>query len=476
MSSYRVVAGYGQLPRGQGTKDFGEMPSGYEVVNLTSSQSASNSCLHQLTKRFGAGVDLSINRNRNNNYLQDIGYREFTSATSGMYELDFTVNGAFVPEMSDWLEFAYMSDQSIIKKTSIFTDQSGQVISNPTDTTQGYVKNGAVVSTSPIVYADYKTYKKKFSIEVSEMPDSTTQVVGQVYKYTGETTTEAPIYVEGHFYLVEGIEEIEGVSTVITTDLGTDYTAQDSMEYHVYQYINMDGPVYFDVGYSQINKNTTNGQLNEIGVLLGCVIESVSLNYESGSDAQVKFSINAVAMNEKILTTNTYFDYNALLDYEVPLQPLVAGCISVYKNGQYEAIAQTDSQGITLNNNLTKLGNCLKLTYSGVALGALGIEMSVSTYANDPNKFMTYMYGYTQMSDGLTYDIAKQPLPINKMKIRSDNTSATLRVPTQMLDINLTDTYVGTASRTYNVDNALMDEPDLRPRKAQIVTGFVPRT
>jgi hypothetical protein len=57
------------------------------------------------------------------------------------------------------------------------------------------------------------------------------------------------------------------------------------MEYHVYQYINMDGPVYFDIGYSQINKNTTNGQLNEIGVLLGCVIESVSLNYESGSDA-----------------------------------------------------------------------------------------------------------------------------------------------------------------------------------------------
>jgi hypothetical protein len=48
-------------------------------------------------------------------------------------------------------------------------------------------------------------------------------------------------------------------------------------------------------------------------------------------------------MNEKILTTDTYFDYNALLDYEVPLQPLVAGCISVYKDGQYEAIAQTDS-------------------------------------------------------------------------------------------------------------------------------------
>jgi hypothetical protein len=56
------------------------------------------------------------------------------------------------------------------------------------------------------------------------------------------------------------------------------------MEFHVYSYINMDGPKYFDVGYQVINKNTTNGGMNEIGVLTGCVVESCSINYESGSD------------------------------------------------------------------------------------------------------------------------------------------------------------------------------------------------
>ena len=463
MSSYRVVAGFGQLTRTD-TKDYGAMPDGLTVYQAN----GQNDCIHQLTKRFGAGVDLTINRNRNNNYLQDIGYREFTSATSGMYDLDFTVNGAFVPEMSDWLGFAMMSQPVEIKKGASFVDQEGNVIANPTDTTQGYVKNGAVTSTSPILYQDFKTYNKKFSTNITEF-DAQELEVGGVYKYTGETTIQAPIYVQNHFYLIKSI-----VGTTITVeDLGTDYTSQDQMVYKVYSYINMDGPVYFDVGYSQINKNTTNGQENEIGVLLGCVIESVSLNYESGSDAQVKFSINAVALNEQVYITNDYFDYNAILDYEVPLQPLVAGCVSVYHDGSYDVIAQTDSQGISINNNLTKLGNCLKLTYSGVALGALGIEMNLSTYANDPNKVFTYMYGYEQMESGLTYAIAKQPKAIGKMKIRSDNTSSTLAIPTQMLDINLTDVYVGTANRTYTVDNALMDEPDLRPRKVQLVVGYV---
>ena len=60
------------------------------------------------------------------------------------------------------------------------------------------------------------------------------------------------------------------------------------------------------------------------------------------------------------------------------------------------------------------------------------------------------------------------------MKIRSDNTSSTLLIPTQMLDINLTDVYVSSANRSYTVDNALMEEPDIRPRKAQIVVGYVP--
>lgn len=401
MSGYRANCGFGQLTR-TSTDKVGELPSRYTVLTQLSA----------LNHRYGAGIELSINRNRNNNYLQDIGYREFTTATSGMYDIDFTISGAFVPEMSSWLEYLMMSDPVLIKSNTTFVNASGTVISNPTDTTQGYAKNGTAISKSPIVYQDFNYYKTK------------------------------------------------------ATAVGS------TMNYVVYSYINMDGPKYFDMGYQLINENTTYGGLNELGVLVGCVIDSVSINYESGSDAQVKFTINGIALNEYIYTTSTFFDYNSVLDYEVPLQPLVAGCVSVLKDNTYETIAQTDSAGISINNNVSKLGNCLKLTYSSIALGSLGIEMNISTYANDPNKFMAHMYGYDSMGNGSQYEIAKQPYAISKMKIRSDNTSSTVTTPTQALDLNLTDVYVGSANRTYNVDNAIMDEPDLRPRKVQIVVGY----
>lgn len=519
MSAYRANVGFGVLPRAQ-TDNVGEMPQGRVVWTDT----GAGDCIHQLTHRFGAGIDISINRNRNNNYLQDIGYREFTSATSGMYDIDFTVNGAFVPEMSSWLEFAMMSEPVVINGTSVAVDSSGTPVT-PSDTTAVYVKNtypstdqqtmpttgisvGDVVkytgdststyiqnhyykalvvdgttitwkdlgttateiSVSPITYGDFKKYKGKTVTQLvvatsggdlTTMPAPAQGNQGNVYKYM---LTPASGYETGHFYKSDGTQ---------MNDLGTEYNGAE-MEFHVYSYINMDGPKYFDVGYQQVNENTTNGGLNEIGVLVGCVIESVSINYESGSDVQIKFSINAIALNEYIYTTSDYIDYNAILDYTYPLSPLVAGCVSVSNPaGQdYVTIAQTDSSGITINNNLTKLGNCLKLTYSSVALGALGIEMNISTYSNNPNKFMTYMYGYPEMTDGYTYSIAKQPYEISKMKIRSDNSSSIMREGDQILDLNLTGVYVGSANRTYNVDNAIMDEPDLRPRRVQIVTGF----
>lgn len=509
MSGYRVIAGYGQLKRSDSDlRDISQIPSQYNSVT---------ECLADLNHRFGAGVDLSINRNRNNNYLQDIGMREFTSATSGMYELDFSVNGAFVPEMSAWLEYAVMSDPIVIKNGSTFralsNDASKGYVINPipfdeveTMPTTGYevgqyVKyTGATTvedpiythnhfyvasivtqssitwsdegtdqpttqSTSIISLVDFNTYEKKTRQQatVSYMP-TTGKDVGDVVKYTGTTTSD---YTSNHYYRLTAESP-----SYEWSDIGIEYNGAN-MEFHVYAYMNMDGPRYFDLGYVQVNENTTNGGLNEAGVLLGCIIESVSLNYESGSDAQVKFSINAQAMNEEILVTSDIPEYT--LDYQPPLQPLVAGCVSVYDQtlGEYVPIAQTDSAGITINNNLTKLGNCLKLTYSSATLGAQVIEMNLSTYSNNPNKVLTYMYGYTQMDDGLTYTIAKQPKAISKMKIRSDNSSSIMAEGTQVLDMNLSDVYVGSANRTYNVDNALMDEPDLRVRRASIVAGYL---
>lgn len=462
MSGYRANCGFGVLTR-TATDSVGLIPEQYDVYNADSTRSQ----LNQLIHRFGAGIELTINRNRNNNYLQDIGYREFTTATSGMYDIDFTISGAFVPEMSSWLEYLMMSDAVEINATSKFGTLTGtggawEEVQNPADNIQGYVKNGATVGTTPILGADYKAYKAKTNQSTDQSTVPVSPAVGDVIKFTGTTTST---FVSGHYY------RCTQQSPAQWADLGTTYEG-NQMTFKVYCYVNMDGPKYMDIGYQLINNNTTNGGMNELGLLVGCVIDSASINYESGSDAQVKFTINGIALNEYIYTTNAFFDYNSILDYEIPLQPLVTGCVSVLKNGQYEPVAQTDSAGISINNNTTKLGNCLRLTYSSVTLGALGIEMNISTYANDPNKFMTYMYGYEQFAEGSQREIAKQPYGIDKMKIRSDNSSAIMKEGTQTLDLNLTKVYVGSANRSYTVGNAIMDEPDLRPRKVQIVVGY----
>lgn len=527
MSGYRVNVGFGKLDR-SATDKVGMIPAQYDVYNTDPTKSQIN----QLTHRFGAGIDLSINRTRNNNYLQDIGYREFTTATSGMYDIDFTLNGAFVPEMSTWLEYLMMSAPVFISQGCTAIDAQGQVIVPPsanacyvkpqstdvttmptnnvrvgtvvryTGTSGDYIQNNyyicvsiqpntvttlnpndkvvvwkplnGVVGTqaepnagyflSPILYTDFQNYMAKLetSTEVSTMPQSPT--LNQVVKYTGDTTDE---FTKDHYY------RCTDASEPTWKNLGLEYKG-DQMTFAIYSYVNLDGPKYFDIGYQQINQNTTYGGLNELGLLVGCVIDSASINYESGSDAQVKFTINGIALNEYIYTTSQLIDYNAILDYEVPLQPLVAGCVCVQEGDTYVPIAQTDSAGISINNNTSKLGNCLKLTYSSVALGPLGIEMNISTYSNDPNKFMAHMYGYKEMFDGEEYEIAKQPYGIDKMRIRSDNSRSDMKEGTQTLDLNLTKVYVGSANRSYSVDNAIMDEPDLRPRKVQIVVGYIP--
>lgn len=529
MSGYRANCGFGKLARTD-SDNVGMIPAQYDVYN----EDQSKSQINQLVHRFGAGIELSINRNRNNNYLQDIGYREFTTATSGMYDLDFTVSGAFVPEMSSWIEYLMMSNPIIISSGCTAINKDGTAYSGASDgacyvkppsqeltvppttgvkigtvfkytgttTSDGkFIRNNFYICTaivvdpanpsnhtifwsplngyhdattpnvgyfdSPIVKQDFDQYLAKTNEQTEETTVPASPTDNQVIQYTGESTTE---FVQTHFYRYD-------LDTGTWKDLGIEYKGAE-MSFVVFSYINMDGPKYFDMGYQVINSNTTNGGLNELGLLVGCVIDSASINYESGSDAQVKFTINAIALNEYIYTTSKFIDYNAILDYEVPLQPLVAGCVSVLKDGKYEPIAQTDSAGISVNNNVSKLGNCLKLTYSSVQLGSLGIEMNISTYANDPNKFMAHMYGYEEFEDGIVgyYEIAKQPYSIGKMKIRSDNSSSIMQEGSQTLDLNLTTVYVGSANKTYNVDNALMDEPDLRPRKVQIVVGYIPKS
>lgn len=428
MSGYRACVGYGKLTR---TESVGpaEMPEGMTVYNPTDT---SKSCVHQLTHRFGAGIDISINRNRNNNYKQDIGLREFTVATSGMLDIDFTINGAFAPSCCDWIQYGIMSDEIIINGTSILVDKDGKELSKDAktedyvDTDVGYAKTNISEDESK---EDY--YTSKSPIVASEFKEHRDKVKNLGLKFI-----------------------------------------------KVFSYTNLDGPMYFDIAYEQINKNTTFGAQNEIGLLMGCVIDNFSISYESGSDATVQFSISGIALSNYFRLTNDEFDMNAILD-DIPATVMVAGCVSANKDGEkYETIAQTDSASISVSNNTTKLGNCLKLYYSAVALGAQTIEMSTSTYSNDPNKYMSYMYGYETFGDTTDYTIAKRPLPIPKMLIRTDNSSSEVSSDnaTEFLNIQLTDVFVGSANRSYSVDNAIMDEPDLRPRKVKFVVGYTDMT
>lgn len=408
MSGYRANVGYGVLTRATGVGPA-ELPTGMNVYG----SSIANSCIHNLTKRFGAGIDISINRNRNNNYKQDIGLREFTVVSSGMLDVDFTINGVFAPSCCDWLQYGIMSEKVTIKSTSTIVDSGGQAITKGV----GYVKNGDVVGKTPITYEDFTKYK--------------------------------------------------AMTTRSDKKIGT---------IEVFYYVNLDGPKYFDIGYEQINKNTTFGGKNEIGVLLGCVIENFSISYESGSDAAITFSISGQAMSNYFTTTDDAFDYNALLD-SIPAEIMVGGCVSVYdsNSSKYVAVAQTDSASVTVTNNLTKLGNCLKLYYSSVAMGAQTVEVSTSTYSNNPEKYMSYMYGYDSLTNGTNYSVGKQPRPISKMLISSNNSTAEdnydVEKATEFINIELTDAYIGTANRTYNVENAIMEEPDIRARKVRLVVG-----
>lgn len=422
MSGYRANVGIGKLTR---PSDLGpaELPyvgggtSGTRLPVFRSDYTASTKedCLHHLTQRVGAGIEISINRNRNNNYLTDIGNREFTTETSGNYEVSFSMSGAFVPEYAGWLEYGILSQPILITSASTFALASGSL-------TTGYVTTGGTTYTTPILEDDFDAYKA-----------------------TATATTGMNIY--------------------------------------VFTYVNLDGPRYFDLGYEIINKgDTVYGGLNEYGVLTGCMIDSFTITQESGSDAAVKFTIEGVALMEWMSSTSYVFDYNAILS-DVPLSALVTGCLSVDDGtgAGYVPIAQTDSVSVTLSNNSEKRGNCLKNYYSSFSIGAQTVELSTSTYSNNPNKYLSYMYGMTfadQSVSGVTigtpYTVSKQPKAIPHMKFRSDDTSSETPVATKFLDIDLTTVYVGSENRTLNVDSAIMDEPDLRARKIRFAVGYVP--
>lgn len=428
------MAGMGRLDRGS-TDGPDSMGIASKVFDKNATVGGTGDCLHQLTERIGVGMTLSISRTRNMNYASEIGMREFAIGTPGMYDVEFTMDGIFAPSVCDsWLKYVFMQgsdddpvEYEVSKSNQLvaYSDAAYQNKANPIDAkTMYYVRiESSGSSTSPVEFGKKMLGKDITSYNEFAKKSNTTNVV------------------------------------------------------KLFGYTNLQGPKYFDIGYQKINAHASgvsqyDGK-NEFGCLCGCIINSASISYDSGSDAAIRFSISGSALCDYTQVSEDSFDYSSILS-ELPTDVFVGGCMSVFKDGKYNAVAQTDSASVSISNNTSKLGNCNKLTYSSYAMAGLTYDVSTSTYSNNPEKYLKYLYGYDTLTVGTNYHVGRQAVPIGNMKIRTDDTSATKTSgnETMFMDINMSNVYVGDMNYNFSVDSPIMDEPSLRAQTLYMAVGY----
>ncbi len=431
MSGYRVMAGMGRLSRGStnGPDSMGTAP---KVFDSTATKGGTTDCLHQLTERIGVGMTLSISRTRNMNYASEIGMREFAIGTPGMYDVEFTMDGIFAPSVCDsWLKYVFMQGSG----------------NDP-------VEYEVTATNQLAAYKDAAYTTKANTIDAKEM-----------YYVRIESSGSSTSPVEfGKKMLGKDITSYNEFAKKSTTNV-----------VKLFGYTNLQGPKYFDIGYQKINAHASgvsqyDGK-NEFGCLCGCIINSASISYDSGSDAAIRFSISGSALCDYIQVSEDSFDYSSILS-ELPTDVFVGGCMSVFKDSKYEAVAQTDSASVSISNNTSKLGNCNKLTYSSYAMAGLTYDVSTATYSNNPEKYLKYLYGYNALTAGTNYHVGRQAVPIGNMKIRTDDTSATTTTSTMFMDINMSNVYVGDMNYNFSVDSPIMDEPSLRAQTLYMAVGY----
>lgn len=229
----------------------------------------------------------------------------------------------------------------------------------------------------------------------------------------------------------------------------------------------------FDLFYVKKNSITTAGGNNEWGILLGCAINSVQFQYESaGGDASVNFTIDILALAPHLQLQSSANSPSGWTEQNAQ-NILSGGCVSVKDTsaGEFNPIAQTDSASITINNNLEKRGNCLKLTASAYSMGPLSVEMSTACYSNDPKKYLLKMYG---VNDDTAVDTMITPrgllrkIPFLQIKSKVEDAAN----KEYSLSIVSTDAYIGSINASYDVNNAIMDEPTITVRGAEITVVY----
>lgn len=367
------------------------------------------------------------------NYASEIGMREFAIGTPGMYDVEFTMDGIFAPSVCDnWLKYVFMQGSGN-DPVEYEVSKSNQLVAY----------NDAAYNTKANAIDD----KKMYYVRIESSGSSTSPV--------------------------EFGKKMLGKDINAYNDFAKKPKTTNVVK--LFGYTNLQGPKYFDIGYQKINAHASGVSQydgnNEFGCLCGCIINSASISYDSGSDAAIRFSISGSALCDYIQVSKDSFDYSSILS-ELPTDVFVGGCMSVFNDSEYKAVAQTDSASVSISNNTSKLGNCNKLTYSSYAMAGLSYDVSTATYSNNPEKYLKYLYGYDTLDVDKNYHVGRQAVPIGNMKIRTDDTSATTTESTMFMDINMSNVYVGDMNYNFSVDSPIMDEPSLRAQTLYMAVGY----
>lgn len=197
------MVGYGKLKRT--TENTPDLPSGLTPETLITTPVAGTTFVDATQSkwhRFGAGVDVSITINRNINYHNDIGQREYTVATTGIVEPDFTINGYISATNLGWLQYVLnMTDAEVasatvaatgsqtvtysytdqdgpqtfdcayVKVNSKTNDYAGDSLTNPADCDEFHILTGCAVDTATFSYEMGSDAGVKFTLECKALMD-----------------------------------------------------------------------------------------------------------------------------------------------------------------------------------------------------------------------------------------------------------------------------------------------------------------
>lgn len=213
------------------------------------------------------------------------------------------------------------------------------------------------------------------------------------------------------------------------------------------------------------------GNYDQQVVLVGCLITSMTANYESQSASTVRCKIGGMYVNESQVLydlDDTEFDEMAP-ENKIPVE---WGCLQVPPG---TPIANNEKTGISISQNVSTLPTCGSRFDSAYYEGQVQpISVTTSVYSRNPAVWYLRMYsgGYDNTiadnsaspSSNVSYSpYPKQLKPVPLMAIASsDSTGAYTST------ILLTDVMVESLAQTYSSSNEIVDAPTLKAKGVTI--------